>query len=653
MKNKHNALSTYLFSTVGLVMMAVLLVALNLIFGAVKLRRDCTEEKLHTLSKGTREILAKLDTDVTVNFYYSRGIAELPMNVKNYARRVEDLLKEYEHYSRGKITLHKFNPSPDSDAEDAAKVDNIEPINAGGLPFYFGLAVKCLDEDQTIGQLSPNREDMLEYDITRAIYRVLHTDKPRVGIISSLPVMGSGQQNPMMAMQGQQQTPPWLIVQIMQQDYEVEELPKDTDAIGGEIGILLLIHPKELPEKTLFAIDQYLLRGGRVLAFMDAMSMAEQQAQPPQMMGMRPPTGPSDLGGLLSAWGVAFEKLGDEPGIIADTKYMLQSPAQPGQPEQVFPTVLSLGPDAVNKDDIAVGQLDDIWYVNGGAFTLEGETGLTSTKLLMSSDKAGFIEKFQAMSFDPSTGRRILDGLKTDETEHILGLRLQGTFATAFPNGAPAKDEAAKPAEAEKPAEPAADTGLKKSTQEGVVVLFADSDILSNDFAFVGIGGGGGRAPMYYQPRNDNGNLLMNLLEWLSGDSNLISLRSRGVKKRPLERFDSMLATARQKQQVAMDELTKELKQTEERLRKLDEKKAPGQNRPWYLSPEQREERENLKKKLETYGKREKELRKEYRRGVESLQKSLMVLNIWAMPLLVAVLGIVLALVKRRRMAHK
>ncbi|MDX9982481.1 MAG: Gldg family protein, partial [Lentisphaeria bacterium] len=611
--------------------------------GVVNLRLDCTQDKLHTLSPGTRETLAKMDTDVTINFYFSRDLAELPVGIKNYARRVEDLLKEYEHYGKGRILVRKFNPTPDSDTEDAARVDNIEPMNAGMMPFYFGLAVKCLDEIQTIAQLSPGREEMLEYDLTRAIFRVLNPDKPRVGILSPLPIMGSAPENPMMAMQGRGQTPPWLVAQIMRQDYEVEELAADTDTISGEIDILLLVHPKDLPPATLFAIDQYLLRGGRVLAFLDAMSFAEQMQQPPQMMGMRPPTGASNLGPLLAAWGVNFVMLGDEPGVIADTQYMLQAPSQPGQPEQAFPTVLALGADAVNRADITVGQLDNLWLANSGAFVLEGETGLTRTRLLESSDKAGFVEKFQAMSLDPSTGRRILDALKTDGTRHLLGLRLEGSFATAFPEGAPGGTEGEKPA----------GDSLKKSSQDSVVVLFADTDLLSNDIAFVGVGAGPGRQPAFYEPRNENASLLMNTLEWLAGDNNLISLRSRGVRKRPLERFDSMLAEARKEYQGVMEGLESELRETEKRLRELEEKKAPGQNKQWHLSPEQQTELANLKQKSEAAERRQRDLCKEYRRDVDSLEKALMVLNIGAMPALVALGGLGLALIKRRRMVRK
>jgi ABC-type uncharacterized transport system involved in gliding motility auxiliary subunit len=491
---------------------------------------------------------------------------------------------------------------------------------------------------------------MLEYDITRAIHRVLHPDKPRIGIISSLPVMGAGNQNPMMAMR-QQQTQPWLFTKILEQDFVVEELPKDTENIAGEINVLLLVHPKDLSEKTLYAIDQYLLRGGHVLAFMDAMSIAEQMSQPPQMMGMRPPTAPSDLGPLLEAWGVEFMTDGGEPGILADTKYMLQFPGQPGQEAQALPTLLQLTAEAVNQEDISVSQLDDLWYANGGAFAFKGETGLKLTTLVSSSEKAGFVQKFQAMNLDPATGRRILDSLKTDETAHPLGVRLEGSFSTAFPNGKPGEGDTAT-GDGEAEANTVSSTSLKKSETDGVVVLFADSDLLYDQIAFAPVNTGlGGPTTMY--PRNDNISLLMNVCEWLSGDNNLISLRSRGIKKRPLQLFVNMLAEAREEHQAVLDDLDKELRETQNRISELEAKKTPGQNKRWHLSDEQQAEVDKLQQKLQGHEKRRKELRKQYRAGVESRERWLMFLNIYFVPLLVALAGMTLAYFKRRRMVRK
>ncbi|MBT7161345.1 MAG: hypothetical protein HN849_14915 [Victivallales bacterium] len=647
MKAKNKALRTYLFSTIGLVVMAVLLVSANLILGAINLRWDCTEENVHTLSKGTREILAKVDTNVAIRFYFSRDVAQLPMALKNYAARVEDLLKEYRRYGKGNISVTKMNPKPDSDAEDSARMDGVQARPSGYEPFYFGLAVTCLDETETIATLSPDAENTLEYDITRAVHRVLHPDKPRIGVLSSLPVMGKmNQPNPMMGMRGGGQTPPWVFVNALKSDYEVEEIQKDIESVPPGVDVLLLVHPKELSEKTLFAIDQYVLQGGRVLAFMDVMSLAEQRNAKPSMMGMAPPGGPSSLGPLLDAWGIEFEGLADEPNIIADSKFMLQSPGNPGQPARVFPTVLSLGPDAINKDEIAVGQLEDVWYANGGSFAYKGETGLTRTKLLFSSEKAGFVETFKAMSLDPVSGGRILDDLKTDETSHVLALRLEGTFTTAFPAGMPSEE--AKEGEEKKD-----DASLKKSSENGVVVLFGDSDMISNDIAFRPVGGGPGRPPAYYVPSNDNINLLMNLLEWLSGDNNLISLRSRGIKRRPLTLFNDMLTEAREESQSVMKELEEEMQETVKKLGKLMEKTPPVKGMSYHQSPEMRDEIKKLEEKQKKTKERQKELRKEYRAGVESLQKRLMFLNIGLMPLLVAFAGIALALIKRRRMVRK
>jgi ABC-type uncharacterized transport system involved in gliding motility auxiliary subunit len=648
MNTKSQALRTYLFSTAGLVAMAILLVAVNLILSVVNLRVDCTEENLHTLSKGTREILAKLDTPVSIRFYFSRNVPTLPMTVKNYARRVEDLLKEYKRYGHGKIEIEKLDPEPDSDAEDAARQDGIQNVG-----YYFGLAVTCVDETEPIPVLSPSREDMLEYDITRAIHRVLHPEKPLVGVLSSLPVMGSGNQNPMMN-RGQQQKQPWLFTRVLKQDYEVEEVAKDTESIADNIDILLLIHPKDLSDKTLFAIDQYVLRGGRVLCFMDAMSIAEQMSQPPQMMGMRPPTGASDLGPLMGTWGVELVKEGGEPGVIADTKYMVQFPGPPGQPDQTLPTLLQLTGDAVNKDEISVGQLDNIWYANGGAFDFQGETGLKRTTLLASSEKAGFVQKFQAMSLDPQTGQRILDSLKIDEKAYPLGVCLQGSFKTAFPDGKPGEEKKADEKKEDGDKDKAeTDSSLKKSAKDSVVLLFADSDMIFDQIAFAPANVGFGRSSSVYEPRNDNIKLLMNSLEWLSGDQNLISLRSRGIKKRPLQRLADMLADAREKHQAVLEDVEKEVRETQERLSELGKKKAPGQNQRWHLSKEQQEEIQNLQKKLDAHQKRQKELRKEYRAGVETMEKWLMFLNIGLMPLLVAIAGITLALIKRRRMVRK
>jgi len=656
MNTKSKALRTYLFSIGGLVVIAALIIAVNLILGTLNVRLDCTEENMHTLAKGSRQILADLakgDETVAIRFYFSRDVANLPPALKNYARRVEDLLKEYKRYGKGKVTVTKLNPEPDSDAEDSARLDRVPARPMGPMAFdmyYFGLAITCLEETETIASLDPQRENALEYEITRAIHRVLNPDKARIGVISSLPVMGSKNQNPMMAMRGMGQTPPWGFVRYLQQDYEVEEIPKDSDVIAGEIDVLLIVHPKELSDAQLYAIDQYLLRGGHVIAFMDPLSLLGQQQPNPQMMGAPPPPDkPSSLGPLLAAWGVELEGMADEPSVIADTKFMLRFPSSmPGQPESVIPTVLDLGEEAVNKDEIAIATLTNIRWVSGGSFRFTGETGLTRVTLLSSSDKAGFVESYQARRLDPATGGRIRDELKIDHTSHALGIRLEGTFTTAFPDGKPG-DAGAEEEKKEDENKEKKDSGLKKSAKAGQVVLLADSDMLGDPFAF--LRGPQGRPST--QPSNNNLALLLNFVEWLAGDENLISLRSRGIKKRPLQRFNDMLADAQEDYQAEQKRLNEEATAANERLQKLVEKNPPVRGRRYHLSPEMEEEIKDLEKKQEGTEKRKKELRKEYRRGVEDLKKRLMFINIGLVPLVVALVGIALALIKRRRTVRK
>jgi len=653
MNTKSKALRTYLFSIGGLIVIGALIIAVNLILGALNVRWDCTEENMHTLAKGTRQTLADLakgDETVAIRFYFSRDVAELPPAVKNYARRVEDLLKEYKRYGKGKVSVAKLNPEPDSDAEDSARLDRVPSQPIGFDMYYFGLAVTCLEETETIARLSPQRENALEYEITRAIHRVLNPDKPRIGVISSLPVMGAKNQNPMMAMRGMGQTPPWAFVQYLQQDYEVEEIPKDSDLIAGEIDVLLIVHPKDLSDALLYAIDQYLLRGGRIIAFMDPLSLLGQQKPNPQMMGAPPPPDqPSSLGPLLAAWGVELEGMADEPSVIADTKFMLRIPTPvPGRPEQVLPTVIDLGQEAVNEDEIAISTLTHIRWVSGGSFRFTGETGLTRVVLLSSSDKAGFVEPYQAKFLDPTTGGRIRDGLKIDNTTHALGVRLEGTFTTAFPDGKPGDKSGEEDGEEDDKKEEK-ESGLKKSTGAAQVVLLADSDMLADPFAFQQQRNFQGR-PEY---TNNNLALLLNFLEWLAGDENLISLRSRGIKRRPLQHFNDMLADAQEDYQAEQKRLDGEATAARERLQKLMEKNPPVRGRRYHLSPEMEEEIKNLEKKQEGTEKRKKELRKEYRRGVEDLQKRLMFINIGLMPLVVALVGIALGLIKRRRTMRK
>ena len=248
---KKKSLETILYSTAGIGAMALILIAFNVITSTVKARVDLTKEKAYTLSAGTKAILAKLDTQVKVRFYCTQAESSTPDTVylKGYAKRVDDLLTEYKQASHGKLTIEKYDPQPDSDAEDSARLDGIQAETLrNGDRFYMGLAVSLLDEKQTIPFLDPNKERLLEYDLSRAISRVVTPEKPVVGIMSAMPVFGMPS-NPMMMRMGQQGQQPWVIVNELKNDFNVKRVAMDVDNIESDIKVLLVIHPREISDK--------------------------------------------------------------------------------------------------------------------------------------------------------------------------------------------------------------------------------------------------------------------------------------------------------------------------------------------------------------------------------------------------------------------
>ncbi|HKI70500.1 MAG TPA: GldG family protein, partial [Verrucomicrobiae bacterium] len=316
MKKKYE---TLFYSAAGVVAMALILIAFNVITGEFRLRLDMTREKAYTLSKGTRDILAKLDSPVKIRFYCTQNVTPTGETIylKNYAREVEDLLDEYSQESNGKLIVEKYDPEPDSDAEDSAQLDGIEAQTLpDGDKFYLGLAVSQLDQKQTIPFLSPTRERLLEYDLTRAISKVIDPQKATIGVMTPLPVFGTPA-NPMMGMRQQSQSP-WEFIKELKSDYDVQRVPMDTDKIDDDIKVLLVIHPRGISARAQYAIDQFIMRGGKLIAFLDPLSLVDASQQRSMMGG---PSGEgSSLPDLLKAWGLHF----DTSKVVADMNFKMR-----------------------------------------------------------------------------------------------------------------------------------------------------------------------------------------------------------------------------------------------------------------------------------------------------------------------------------------
>ncbi|MBM3823383.1 MAG: hypothetical protein FJ404_10935 [Verrucomicrobia bacterium] len=631
-KNKSN--EALLYSTIGVGAMFLILIFLNLIASRAKVRVDLTQDKIFTLSEGTKSILKKLDTPVKIRFYYTQGENAMPVPWQNHARRVEDLLDEYQQHSKGLIELEKLDPQPDSDAEESANLDGVEGMMVNMTDkIYLGLAVSCLDAKFPV-TLSPDREKLLEYDISRAISQVISPTKPVVGVMSSLPVFGSAM-NPMMMQMGRGgQQPAWVFINELKRDFNVKQIETSVDHIEDDIKVLLVLHPKNLPEPAQFAIDQFVLKGGSLIAFVDPLCVVDSTANPSNPLQRAASSG-SSLDKLFKAWGIEFSS----EKVVADMNFVTQL-SRGGRPE-ALPTVLSINKDGVLEGDVVTSQIDNLLMAFSGVFSGTPVSGLTQTTLLKTTPDSAQIEKFMA----EFAGGNINKDYVRSGKEQSLAIRLSGKFKTAFPEGKPA---AAPPADGEKKEEKKGE-GLKEGTKEAVVVLFGDVDMLYDQFTV--------RVQNFFgqqlaTPLNQNLNLAQNLVEQMSGDSSLIQVRTRATISRPFTVVKKMQAQAEESYRAKIKQLEGDLANAQQRLNELQRTKQ-DKNQRFIMSPEQQQELANFRKKEAEVKKELKDVRKQLRRDIDSLENSLKWVNIAGMPLGVTVAGILLAMMKRKKTAAK
>jgi ABC-type uncharacterized transport system involved in gliding motility auxiliary subunit len=556
----------------------------------------------------------------------------------NYARQVEDVLSALRQASKGKLIVEKYNPQPDSDAEDSAKLDGIEgqPLPPYGEAFYLGIAFSQLDAKVALPFLSPARERLLEYDMARAISRVTQVEKPVVGVMSALPVFGMPS-NPMMMQMGRQGQDPWLFITELQNDFEVREVQMTAETIDPDIRVLVVIYPRDITETAQYAIDQFVMRGGKLVAFVDPMSIADNRDS---MMNplQRASAGGSNLEKLLRAWGVEY----DAGKVLADMTYKTMIGGRDGRPQET-PTVLSLTRDAINGEDLLTSQLDNLLLAYPGAFSGTPADGLSKTVLLKSSPNCQLIEKMLA-----EFGGVDRD-FKPAEKEYDLAIRLTGKFKTAFPDGKPAATPPAG-SEEDKPeaAATAVGTSLKESSEENSVILVADSDIMFDPVVarvqnLLGF--------RIVDPLNGNLNFGQSLVELMAGDSNLIAVRSRATLNRPFTVVRQMEEKAQDSYRNQIRQLEQSAQETQQRLSELQSAKSSDQR--FVLSPEQQEQLTKLRQTEAQVNRELKDVRRRLRQDVDSLQNWIKALNIAAMPLAVTLTGILAAFYKRKKTAAK
>ena len=612
----------FLYSGGGLAAAFVVIVLVNLVLGAPRARLDLTQGKLYTLSEGTRSVLGKLEAPVKIRLYFSQG-AEVPLPIKAYGRRVEDMLAEFRQAGQGKVLVEKLDPEPDSEAEDSAALEGVEPqVIGGGDKFYLGASISYADQKIALPALALDREPLLEYDLTRAIARAATTAKPVVGVMSALPVFGM----PPSQFTGGQPVEPQVFIGELRRDYTVKRVSLDAERIDDDVKVLVVIHPRGIGDKAQYALDQFVLRGGKLIAFLDPNAYFDQMGQ---MGGMGGGGTPSSLDKLLKAWGLAF----DSGKVVLDMRYLT------GAGARTLPTLLSLNDSAFAPNDIVTARLGSLLMPFAGVFTGKPAEGLSETVLMKTSSYSQLVDSFAATA----QGEAAVKSFQPSNIEYPLAVRLTGRFKTAFPEGRP-EDKAGKAASV-KTAEAKADPGqLKESAADNAVVLVGDSDFI-NDGAAVQIQEIFGQRIVI--PRNGNIAFAQALVDQFAGDPDLIKLRSRASAARPFIRIRDMEARAQQAYLGKIKDLETNLGQTQEKLTALQKGRGAGAGA--ILSAEQQSELENFRRKAAETRLALKEVRRELRSESEALQFWTKVVNIALIPVLVAIAGVAFGILRRRR----
>ena len=570
-----------LFSSFGLAAIALILLLSVLVVSFLpSLRIDLTEDRLYSLSDGTRNILASLNQPVELMFFYSDSATEDVPQLRTYGNRVQELLREIVIASEGNLRLSVIDPEPFSEEEDLATQFGVRavPVTQGGEGVYFGL-VAAQDEEgvpealrvtETMPLIRPDQEEFLEYEFMKIITQVTNPERTIIGLITQLDIDGGF--DPMTG-QGTQQ---WMIMDLIRQLYEVRRVDLTSDSIEEDIDILMIVHPEGLSDRFLYAVDQYVLQGGDALVFLDpnADSMVGRSPQ-----GNLIPAGmSSELPGLLEAWGIEF----DNTKVLADNELALRVMMGQGQRPMPHLGMLGVQGNFLAQDDVITNRLETINLSSAGAISQLDNTNTTFEPLIVSSSDSMLMDRsFVESVTDPTL---LFDEFESEDRSFVIAARVSGLIETAFPDGQPTiaeteeesssdeeegDEEAFEPDALDSVDEVSEEVGVEHisaSTEPSNILVFADSDILSDRLWVQITQFFGQRIP---QPFANNGDLIINSMDNLSGGADLSSIRSRGRYSRPFTKVLTLQREADDRLRQEEGELLGRVAETEASLAEL------------------------------------------------------------------------------------
>ncbi|MBT6093675.1 MAG: GldG family protein [Rhodospirillaceae bacterium] len=620
-KNK-SAAHRHKLTAIAVALGALLFLAINVFsnnsFRALQV--DLTEGSLYTLSDGTRKVLEKVDEPITARLYFSGILGEQSPPHARYYERVRELLEQYSNLTEGRFRLQVFNPEPFSDDEDSAVSYGLTgiPLNESGDLGYFGLAASnSTDDNETVAFFTPEREAFLEYDLTKLVLALASPKKTVVGVLSTLPINGG-------FLPGAGQRPRWSVIEQINEFFEVQPVAPDVPVIDDDVSILMVVHPKALPKKTQYAIDQFVMRGGKVLAFVDP---AAEVDKPPR--GQQPP-GRSDLADILKTWGLELRQGRVAGDLDTARRVNVRVGAQVAIADYVGWLTLRTG--NFDRDDAAMADLQMINMGTAGILDVVKDAGTQMTPLIRTGMRSMAIDAARFAGQPDVIG--MFRNFKAGSEPLTLAARVTGPVKTAFPDGPPDdKDGKLKPKH------------LAQSKSDLQAIVIADVDML-HDQLWADVQDLLGKRMVV--PFANNTDFIINALENLSGGASLNELRGRTISSRPFHLVREIRQAAERRFRAKEEELQKELDTVRGELNKLI-RRENIQSGELILKPEDRAKIDNARTQMVAIRKELRGVQHELRKDIDTLDSWLKFFNIAAIPLLLGLGTLLFVLVRRLR----
>ncbi len=603
-----------IYSLGALVLLLVLFVAVSILAGRWLggLRFDLTENKLFTLSEGTTRVLENLQEPVTLYFYFSQEVSRDIPQVRSYARRVDELLDEFESAAGGKLTVIRIDPAPFSEEEDQAAAFGLQaaPVNTAGDSLYLGIAASnTLDEAQAMPFLQPSKEKFLEYDLAKMISSLGHPEKKVIGLLSTLPMQAGFDP----AAQSMREA--WIVYDQLGQLFDIQTISPTSSSLPEELDVLMLVHPKDLDEALQYDIEQFVLGGGHLIAYLDPFAESD-RGDPSDPMAQLQAGSSSNLASLLEAWGVNY----DPARVVGDLQFGVGS----GATRHIG--ILSVPAQGMNGEDIVSADLETVNFSSTGWLAPLEDAATVFEVLVHTSENAAPMDASRLRFLtDPNA---LLDGFNPTGVRYALAARVTGPAEAAM----------------EAPGDQS-DGHLQRSGEEGInVLLFADTDLLTDRLWAQ-------KQDFFGQPLvsafADNGTLAINAVDNMLGNRDLISIRTRATSARPFDRVNEIRVAAERSYRATEERLQMELEDTERKLTELQA--AKGESDVLVISEEQQAEIDRFMDQRLQIRRELRQVQHDLQRDIDRLDTRLKLINIVVVPAIVMVVALLYALRRRKR----